>query len=145
MKALPTEGDSIMRYRILVTLILLSSCLPSRALAGRVFGDIKLGAKPVPAGTPVMIARAPAEEGKAKSEDGKESKPKPPPTPTAADTTKTDEFGAYKLMMKETGKCVLSVVYEKQTASLEVFSNKEATRYDLILEKKEGKLTLRRK
>ena len=46
----------------------------------------------------------------------------------AADTTKTDEFGAYKLMAKETGKCLLSVVYEKQTASLEVFSYKEATR-----------------
>jgi hypothetical protein len=120
-----------MRSRILITL-LLSICLPSAALAGRVMGDIKLGGKPVPAGTVVMIALVSAGDAKASEAP-------------AAVTTKTDEFGAYKLMMKETGKCVLSVVYEKQTASLEVFSNKEATRYDLVLEKKDGKYILRRK
>ena len=128
-----------MRHRTLAALILLSCCLPSRALAGRVFGDIKLGGKPLPAGTVVMIAQAPAEASKAESKPGSKS------ASPAADTTKTDEFGAYKLMMKETGKCVLSIVYEKQAASIEVFSYKEATRYDLILEKKEDKLVLRRK
>lgn len=127
-----------MRSRTLIALLALSICLPSGAWAGRVFGDIKLGGKPVPAGTLVMIARAPAEDEKAKDEKAKPAAP-------MADTTKTDEFGAYKLMMKETGKCVLSVVYEKQTVSFPVFSYKEATRYDLILEKKEGKYSLRRK
>ena len=118
-----------MRSRILVPLLLFSIGLPSAVSAGRVMGDIKLAGKPVAAGTVVTIALAAGEDGKAGE-------------PV---TTKTDEFGAYKLVMKETGKCVLSVVYDKQTASLEVFSNKEATRYDLVLEKKDGKYILRRK
>jgi hypothetical protein len=122
-----------MRHRFILSLMLLSLALPPSALAGRVFGDIKLGGRPVAAGIPIKIARVPSDESKSKS------------PPATADSTKTDEFGAYKLMVKETGKCLLSIVYEKQTASLEVFSYKEATRYDLILEKKDGKLTLRRK
>jgi hypothetical protein len=55
------------------------------------------------------------------------------------------KFGSYKLTMKEAGKCVLTLVYQKQALTLEVFSYKEATRYDLIVEKKDGKLSLRRK
>jgi hypothetical protein len=36
-------------------------------------------------------------------------------------------------------------MYEKQALALEVFSYKNATRYDLIIEKKDGKLSMRRK
>jgi hypothetical protein len=122
-----------MRKSFIVLLMLLTCALPFDAWAGRVFGDIKLAGKPLPAGVPVKIARVVPAEGKTAA------------TTVAADSTGTDEFGSYKLMVKEAGKCVLVIVYEKQTASLEVFSNKEATRYDLILEKKDGKLTLRRK
>ncbi|NTW99376.1 MAG: hypothetical protein HGB35_05520, partial [Geobacteraceae bacterium] len=41
--------------------------------------------------------------------------------PALADSTATDKFGAYKLMVKEPGKCLLTLVYEKQTATLAVF------------------------
>jgi hypothetical protein len=116
-----------------VLLGLLCFALPTSAWAGRVFGDIKLGDKPLPAGGPVKIARVTTEDGKSRTAS------------VPADSTATDEFGSYKLMVKEPGKCVLAIVYEKQTASLEVFSYKEATRYDLILERKDGKLALRRK
>src|SRR5262245_8221367 len=126
----PEGRSSFMRFRSVVLLIALVCCLPASASAGKVFGDIKLGDKPVPAGVAVSVARAPA-DAKAQA--------------TPLEATKTDEFGAYKLMVKEPGKCILTVEFEKQTASIEVFSNKEATRYDLILEKKEGKLSLRRK
>ena len=119
-----------MRRRFILLLILLTCCLPAAASAGRVFGDIKHDGKPVAAGVQVTIARL--------SED-----PKAKPTPV--DTTATDEFGSYKLMVKDAGKCMLTILYEKQAVSLEVFSYKEATRYDLILEKKDGKLSLRRK
>jgi len=57
----------------------------------------------------------------------------------------TDKFGSYKLMVKDEGKTTLTVLYENKPVDLAVFSNKEATRYDLVLEKKDGKLTLRRK
>jgi hypothetical protein len=103
----------------------------SNATAGRIFGDIKLDGKPVAAGVPVEIAAVKAADPKAK--------------PVRADSTATDKFGAYKLTVKEKGKCLLTVRYEKQAVVLEVFSYNEATRYDLVLEKKDGKLTLRRK
>lgn len=123
--------------RIHTVLLVAAACLmASNAFAGRIFGDIKLDGKPVPAGLPVMIALAPPA-------DPKEAKAKP--APAWADSTATDKFGSYKLAVKPEGKCVLSLVYEKQVVSLEVFSYKEAMRYDLILEKKEGKLSLRRK
>jgi hypothetical protein len=121
-----------MRHLFVFTIAVLA-CAPSSALAARIFGDIKLDGKPVPAGVTVEIARLKADDPKGK------------PTPMPADSTATDKFGAYKLTVKEEGKCLLTVVYEKQTLPLEVFSYKEATRYDLILEKKDGKLTIRRK
>lgn len=122
-----------MRFRHVVLVALLFYGLPGSAWAGRVFGDIKLDGKPLPAGVPVKIARVVTEEGKSKA------------ATVPADSTATDQYGSYKLMVKDAGKCVLVIAYEKQTATLEVFSYKEATRYDLILEKKDGKLTLRRK
>ena len=122
-----------MRLRLIVPTILFL-CIPlSNASAARIFGDIKLDGKPLPAGVPVMIYRPAADE---KKKDA---------APARVDSTGTDKFGSYKLSVKEEGKCTLTIVYEKQKVSLEVFSYKEATRYDLILEKKEGKLTLRRK
>ena len=117
--------------RPFVFLLLLTCLLPGSAFAGRVFGDIKLGGKPAPAGVALKIERVTGDEKK--------------PTLVAADAGSTDQYGSYKLNVKDPGKCVLTVTYEKQTASLEVFSYKEATRYDLILEKTDGKLSLRRK
>ena len=122
-----------MTFRFSVLLIL-SCFLATPAWAGRVFGDIKMADKPIGKGVPVMITTLLTDaEGKTK------------PAVTHVDSTGTDEFGAYKLVVKEPGKCLLTIVYEKQNVALEVFSNKEPTRYDLILEKKEGKLALRRK
>ncbi len=118
-------------------LAILGVCLmASSASAGRIFGDIKLDGKPVAAGIPVEIYLA-APAGSATSAVK--------PAPVRADSTATDKFGSYKLTVKPEGKCTLSLVYEKQTVTLEVFSYKEATRYDLVLEKKDGKLSLRRK
>jgi hypothetical protein len=100
----------------------------ANAFAGRIFGDIKIDGKPIPEGVKVRVKG-----------------PAPASGAASADTTATDKFGSYKLMIKEEGKCVLTVVYDKQPLEIQVFSNKEATRYDLIIEKKDGKLTLRRK
>jgi hypothetical protein len=71
------------------------------------------------------------------------SKPKPAVAPS--DTVFTDKFGSYKLSLKGEGKYTLTVLYEKLPASIDVFSYKEPTRYDFILEKKDGKLSMKRK
>jgi hypothetical protein len=116
--------------RVVPLPFVLLTILAAPALAGRIFGDIKLDGKPLPAGVVVKITQPLAADAK---------------TAAVADTTITDKFGSYKLTVKEEGKCILTVLYEKQPVELTVFSYKEATRYDLILEKKDGKLSLRRK
>lgn len=121
--------------QVVISFVTLVMCMAaSNAAAGRIFGDIKMDGKPLPAGVLVTVALVPAGAPEAK---GKPAVP--------ADSTATDKFGSYKLTVKGEGKCVLTLVYDKQTLTLDVFSYKEATRYDLVLEKKEGKLTLRRK
>lgn len=122
-----------MRLRLILPAILFLFLPFSNAWAGRIFGDIKMDGKPLPAGVPVWVQR-PADEKK-----------KDAPPPAKVDSTATDKFGSYKLSVKEEGKCFLTMVYEKQTVTLEIFSYKDPTRYDLILEKKDGKLSLRRK
>ena len=125
-----------MRRFVILSAVLLVGLAATDACAGRIFGDIKLDGKPVPAGLPLTVAKLlPAA--------GPDAKPKP--APVLADSTGTDKFGSYKLNVKDEGKCTLTLVVDKQPLTLEVFSYKAATRYDLILEKKDGKLALRRK
>jgi hypothetical protein len=119
-----------------MSLVLWVCLAGSNAFAGRIFGDIKLDGKPVPAGIRLKIALA-APAGAPGAQ--------PKPATIVADSTVTDKFGSYKLTVKAQGKCILTLVYEKQAPTLEVFSYKDPTRYDLILEKKDGKLSLRRK
>ena len=116
--------------RIVLTALALAVLAVSPASAGKIFGDIKMDGKPVPAGLVVTITQPLA---------GKDS------TAAGADTTTTDKFGSYKLNVKTEGKCLLTVKKDKETATLAVFSYKVATRYDLILEKVAGKLSLKRK
>jgi hypothetical protein len=115
-----------MRSIFLVTLLMaLLVVLSTEAIAGKIFGDISVDGKPVAAGIKVLITR--------------------PGATAIADTAVTDKFGSYKLMVKDAGKSTLTVLYQGKPLELAVFSNKEATRYDLVVEKKDGKLSLRRK
>jgi hypothetical protein len=125
-----------MRWIAVMSLALLVCLAASNASAGRIFGDITLDGKPVSAGITLKIALAPPANA-----PGAELKP----ATVVADSTVTDKFGSYKLTVKGEGKCILTLVYEKQAPTLEIFSYKDATRYDLILEKKDGTLSLRRK
>jgi len=115
-----------MRSIVLIMMCAATACgLATAASAGKIFGDINLGGKPLAAGVKVRVTR--------------------PGVSAIADSTVTDKFGSYKLLVKEEGKSVLTIVYEGKPLDLSVFSNKEATRYDLVVEKKDGKLSLRRK
>src|SRR5262245_21074794 len=117
--------SSMRSFLIVIASIAAISVLATGAIAGKIFGDITVDGKPVAAGIKIKVTK--------------------PGSSAAADTALTDKFGSYKLLVKEEGKTTLTVLFEKQPLELAVFSNKEATRYDLVIEKKEGKLTLRRK
>ena len=58
---------------------------------------------------------------------------------------KTDKSGSYHVVVEETGKCTLTVSWNKQSASLDLASYDDAVQADLVLEVKDGKLTVRRK
>lgn len=121
-----------MRLQVSAALIVIALGASS-AGAGRLFGDVKIGGKPAPEGMLITV------QAVASSAD----KEKVPPAPV--DSVKTDKVGSYKVVVKTEGKCVLTVHQGKKTAVLEVFSYKEPTRYDLVVEEKDGKLTVRRK
>ena len=116
--------------RAVVPALLIALLAAAPASAGRVFGDIRMNDKPLPDSVRVRITAPLAAEAKSGA---------------IADSTLTDKFGSYKLNVKDEGRCILTLVYEKQHVELTVFSYKQATRYDLILERKDGKLSLRRK
>ncbi len=109
-----------MKSTIAVLLALLFCSSP--LLAGEVFGTITEGNKPVAAGVKIEIATA-----------GKTY------------TAQTDKFGSYRVIVKEKGKCTFTVRTRDQSPSTELFSYDRSTRYDWVLETKDGTLTLRRK
>jgi hypothetical protein len=121
-----TQEDNM---RLLLSTLLLITMAATAAFGGRLFGDVKRADKPVPG---VLITlQAAAKEGDT--------------TPGPIDSVLTDKVGSYKIVIKGEGKYNLTVHEGKNKAMLEVFSYKEPTRYDLILEEKDGKLAVRRK
>jgi hypothetical protein len=116
-----------MSRSFLGVLILLIGLVATDAHAGRLFGDITFDGKPLPAGAVVTVAVVTAA------------------ATSPADSTTTDKFGSYKLNVAGEGKCLLTLVHEGQTATLVVFSYQNPTRYDMVLEKIEGKLVLKRR
>ena len=121
-----------MRLRLSAAVIVIALGASS-ASAGRLFGDVKVGGKAASEGMLITVQAA------AKSTDKEKDASAP------IDSVITDKVGSYKVMVKAEGKCTLTVHLGKKTAALEVFSYKEPTRYDLIVEEKDGKLTVRRK
>jgi hypothetical protein len=109
-----------MRTVMAVGLALL--CISTAAMAGEVYGTIIEGGKPVAPGIKVEV--------------------------TAGGTTytgETNKFGAYRVFVKEKGKCTIAVSAKEGAATAELFSYDKSTRYDWILEVKDGKPQLRRK
>ena len=109
---------SIVRIAILVLVL-----LPVRLLAGEIFGTVALGEKSAGGGVKLEIVS--------------------PNKTTYSDTT--DKNGAYRIFVKEKGKCTITIHLKQQTPSTELFSYDKSLRYDWVLEAKEGKYSLRRK
>lgn len=59
--------------------------------------------------------------------------------------TETDANGAFKVFVKDQGKCELKLAYQGQSPSFEINSFEGSVQYDLILEKKGNQYSLRRK
>jgi len=95
----------------------------SSALAGEMYGTITEAGKPIGAGVAVE-ARC-----------GQTSYP----------AVKTDKSGVYHLVVKEKGKCQLTVKYKNQSPAIEVASYDEGVQLDLTLELRDGSYALRRK
>ena len=96
--------------------------LASSVLAGELFGTISEGTKPVGEGVKVEVTAG-----------------------ESTYSTQTDKFGAYRLFVKEKGKCTLKVSYKDQAPSFSAASFDKSTRYDLVLTQKDGKYSLGRK
>ena len=96
--------------------------LGSVCRAGEIYGSISEGGKPVAAGVKVEIVSS-----------------------AKTYAAETDKFGAYRIFVKEKGKCTLKVTYKSQAPSSDVFSYEKSTRYDWVLDSQNGKLALKRK
>ncbi len=99
---------------------LLLVAVPSLVGAGEIYGSIKEAGKPVKEGVKVEVACG---------------------AKTAA--AETDKFGAYRLFAQEQGKCTLTVRIGDEAPSIAVHSFEDSARYNLVLEKKDGKYVLR--
>lgn len=102
-------------YSLLVAL----SALTTPAL-GEIFGDLRLGDKYLP-GARLELACG---------------------TETVAGVT--DSLGTFRLAVKTTGKCTVTVNYDKQTASVSIVVFDKPSRYRFVLELKDGKYALKR-
>ena len=107
------------RHALLAALFL----IPSLATAGEIYGKITEGSAPVGEKATVSVKCG----------------------ATAYPAQKTDKSGSYHLVVKESGKCTVTVAYSGQSASLEVVSYDDPVQLDLAVETKEGKLSVRRK
>jgi hypothetical protein len=90
------------------------------ALAGEIYGTVKEGGKPIKAGTMVEVKCA---KGSFNAE--------------------TDKLGSYRLFVPEQGKCTLSVKSSDGSPQMTVNSFEDSARYNIVLEKKDGKSSLR--
>lgn len=100
-------------------LLVLGTALLGGTQRGEIYGTVRLG-KQFLAGVPVTVTTA-----------------------SGAVSDTTDKFGAYRLFVKESGKCTLSVRYQNQAPTLAIVSVGDAVRYRLVLEEANGKYTLR--
>jgi len=112
--------------RTTITLLLGSLvvlAIPGFATAGEVFGKITEGTATVGDAASVEVKCGDA----------------------AYPAVKTDKSGSYHLVVKETGKCTLTVSHKGLSASLSIASYDDPAQVDLVLETKDGKLSVRRK
>jgi len=108
------------REYILLSVLVLGLAAP--AFAGKIYGSITDGGKPVGQGVKVEVMCG-----------------------TNNYAAQTDAYGAFNVFATDKGKCVLKVSYQGQTPSIEINSYDGSVQYDLVLEKQGNQYTLKRK
>ncbi len=106
--------------KTLIAFVLTVAAAAAPAFAGEVFGTIKEDGKPVKEGLKVTV--------------------------TCGEKTvagATDKNGAYRLFAAEEGKCTLTLHVGEETPATTVRSYEDSARYNLVLEKKDGKYVLK--
>ncbi|MCU0620720.1 MAG: hypothetical protein MUC69_04370 [Gemmatimonadales bacterium] len=102
----------------------MSVLLPLLALGalarGEIFGDLRLGDKFVADAKLTLKCGAETVEGT------------------------TDKTGSFRLATKASGKCTLTVAYDKQAPSVDVVLFDQPARYRFVLEQADGKYVLKR-
>jgi len=106
--------------KTLGVLALLIAAFPAAGFAGEIYGTITEQGKPVKEGVKVTVTCG------EKSVGGQ-----------------TDKNGAYRVFADEEGKCTLVVKVGEEAPSVAIHSYADSARYNLVLEKKDGKYTLR--
>jgi hypothetical protein len=104
-------------------ILLLILGLATWAFAGKISGGITEGGKPLAKGVKIDVTCG-----------------------SNTRSAETDAYGAFSLVVPETGKCTLKVNYQGQAPTFEVTSYEGTVQYDLIMEKAaDGKYTIKRK
>ena len=104
------------------TSLILVLVFGSLAIAGNVYGTVTENGKPVAQGVKLEVTCGANKYN-----------------------TETDANGAFKLFVKDQGKCSLTVAYQGQSPALDINSFEGSVQYDLILEKAGAQYTLKRK
>ena len=106
----------------LIIFLLLVFGLEAQGFAGKIYGSITEGGKPVAQGVKVEVTCG-----------------------TNNYDAQTDSYGAFNLFAMDKGKCMLKVFYQGQMPSIEINSYDNSVQYDLILEKQGANYALKRK
>jgi hypothetical protein len=114
--------------KIIAGILLAGAVCIASSFGGEIYGTIKEGDKPVKKGVTVTVKPV-----------GKEG-----PNPTPDKPSETDDYGNYRVVVPETGKCTITVTFDKQSISADVQSYSTPVRFDWVLEKTGATYTLKR-
>jgi len=109
-----------MKIKAVLFILILGSAAP--AFAGKIYGSITEGGKPVSQGTKLEVTCG-----------------------SNNYSAQTDAYGAFNLFAGDKGKCLLKVMHQGQMPSIEISSYDGSVQYDLVLEKQGTQYTLKRK
>jgi len=108
--------------KIKAVLFILILGFATQAFAGKIYGSITEGGKPVSQGTKLEVACG-----------------------SNNYSAQTDANAAFNLFAAHTGNCLLQVLHHGQMLSIEISSYDGSVQYDLVLEKQGTQYTLKRK